>query len=139
MRFYNGLYLIISADAICLASYTSSMHAVMYNPAEPRLLATANAKEGLGLWDVRKPKRLTCNLKKRKIQIKNKIRKCKYRYILHLKTTDRLWLVAHNNLYNNTKLDLKKIIYTYFLQLFVKIRNQCCSTKCQQCPNKSLG
>lgn len=47
----------ISADAICLASYTSSMHAVMYNPAEPRLLATANAKEGLGLWDVRKPKR----------------------------------------------------------------------------------
>lgn len=43
------------------------MHAVMYNPAEPRLLATANAKEGLGLWDVRKPKRLTCNLKKRKI------------------------------------------------------------------------
>lgn len=45
-----------TADAICLASYTSSMHAVMYNPAEPRLLATANAKEGLGLWDVRKPK-----------------------------------------------------------------------------------
>jgi len=33
------------------------MHSVMYNPVEPRLLATANAKEGVGLWDVRKPKR----------------------------------------------------------------------------------
>lgn len=54
---YLVLFLLISADAFCLASYTSSMHAVMYNPAEPRLLATANAKEGLGLWDVRKPKR----------------------------------------------------------------------------------
>ncbi|XP_061173798.1 DDB1- and CUL4-associated factor 5-like isoform X2 [Saccostrea echinata] len=50
-----------ATDAICLASYTSSMHAVMFNPVEPRLLATANAKEGLGLWDVRKPK--SCLLK----------------------------------------------------------------------------
>lgn len=57
----NSAYLlyvfIIAADAICLASYSSSMHAVMYNPVEARLIATANAKEGLGLWDVRKPKR----------------------------------------------------------------------------------
>ncbi|KAK3093824.1 hypothetical protein FSP39_020659 [Pinctada imbricata] len=45
-----------SADAFVLANYTSSMHAVMYNPVEPRLLATANAKEGLALWDVRKPR-----------------------------------------------------------------------------------
>ena len=44
-------------DPFVLASYSSSMHAVMYNPAEPRLLATANAKEGLGLWDIRKPRR----------------------------------------------------------------------------------
>lgn len=57
----NSAYLlyvfIIAADAICLANYSSSMHAVMYNPVEARLIATANAKEGLGLWDVRKPKR----------------------------------------------------------------------------------
>ncbi|XP_045175109.2 uncharacterized protein LOC123536202 [Mercenaria mercenaria] len=44
------------ADPFCLANYTSSMHSVMYNPVEPRLLATANAKEGVGLWDVRKPR-----------------------------------------------------------------------------------
>lgn len=45
-----------STEPFVLASYTSSMHAVMYNPAEPRLLATANAKEGVGLWDIRKPR-----------------------------------------------------------------------------------
>ncbi|KAL4238831.1 DDB1- and CUL4-associated factor 5 [Mactra antiquata] len=44
------------ADPFCLANYTSSMHSVMYNPVEPRLLATANAKEGVALWDVRKPR-----------------------------------------------------------------------------------
>ncbi|XP_052105470.1 DDB1- and CUL4-associated factor 5-like [Mytilus californianus] len=45
-----------STDPFCLANYTSSMHAVAYNPVEPRLLATANAREGIGLWDIRKPK-----------------------------------------------------------------------------------
>ncbi|KAJ8309567.1 hypothetical protein KUTeg_014441 [Tegillarca granosa] len=45
-----------STDPFCLANYMSSMHAVMYNPIEPRLLATANAKEGIGLWDIRKPR-----------------------------------------------------------------------------------
>lgn len=45
-----------STDPFCLANYTSSMHAVMYNPVDPRLLATANAKEGIGLWDIRKPR-----------------------------------------------------------------------------------
>ncbi|XP_071079698.1 DDB1- and CUL4-associated factor 5-like isoform X1 [Haliotis cracherodii] len=50
-----------STDPFCLANYTSSMHAVMYNPIEPRLLATANAREGVGLWDIRKPK--TCCLR----------------------------------------------------------------------------
>ncbi len=29
----------------------------MFNPVEPRLLATANSKEGVGLWDIRKPRR----------------------------------------------------------------------------------
>jgi len=32
------------------------MHAVVYNPVEPRIIATANAKEGIGLWDIRSPK-----------------------------------------------------------------------------------
>lgn len=39
-----------------LASYVSPMHAVVYNPVEPRIIATANAKEGVGLWDIRRPK-----------------------------------------------------------------------------------
>ena len=38
-----------------MARYSTAFHAVMYNPSEPRLLATANTKEGLALWDVRKP------------------------------------------------------------------------------------
>ena len=50
-------YLLLSLDPFCLANYMSQMHAVMYNPAEPRLLATANSKEGVGLWDIRKPRR----------------------------------------------------------------------------------
>lgn len=29
----------------------------MFNPVEPRLIATANSKEGVGLWDIRKPRR----------------------------------------------------------------------------------
>lgn len=48
-------------DAFMLAGYTSAFHAVMYNPIETRLLATANAKEGIGLWDIRKP--CTCLLR----------------------------------------------------------------------------
>ncbi|KAK3603057.1 hypothetical protein CHS0354_015750 [Potamilus streckersoni] len=44
------------SDPFCLANYTSSMQSVIYNPMEPRLLATANAKEGVGLWDIRRPR-----------------------------------------------------------------------------------
>ncbi|KAM9294101.1 DDB1- and CUL4-associated factor 5 [Gastrophryne carolinensis] len=43
------------ADPFCLAHYPSAFHSVMFNPVEPRLLATANSKEGVGLWDIRKP------------------------------------------------------------------------------------
>ncbi|XP_068109952.1 DDB1- and CUL4-associated factor 5 [Hyperolius riggenbachi] len=42
-------------DPFCLAHYPSAFHSVMFNPIEPRLLATANSKEGVGLWDIRKP------------------------------------------------------------------------------------
>ncbi|XP_012258334.2 DDB1- and CUL4-associated factor 5 [Athalia rosae] len=44
-----------STESFCLAQYKSAFHSVMFNPAEPRLLATANAKEGVSMWDVRKP------------------------------------------------------------------------------------
>ena len=44
-------------EPFCLASYPSAFHSVMFNPVEPRLLATANSKEGIGLWDIRKPRR----------------------------------------------------------------------------------
>jgi len=50
------IYGVHVAGAFELASYASPMHAVVYNPAEPRLIATANAKEGVGLWDIRRPK-----------------------------------------------------------------------------------
>lgn len=44
-------------EPFCLANYPSAFHSVMFNPVEPRLLATANSKEGVGLWDIRKPQR----------------------------------------------------------------------------------
>ncbi|XP_043929922.1 DDB1- and CUL4-associated factor 5 [Protopterus annectens] len=46
----------VSGEPFCLAHYPSAFHSVMFNPAEPRLLATANSKEGVGLWDIRKPR-----------------------------------------------------------------------------------
>ncbi|XP_064489573.1 DDB1- and CUL4-associated factor 5-like [Ornithodoros turicata] len=45
-----------STDPLLLVASSSAFHAVTYNPQEPRLLATANSKEGAGLWDVRKPR-----------------------------------------------------------------------------------
>ena len=40
----------------CLAQYKHfSFHSVMFNPVDPVTLVTANAKEGIALWDVRKP------------------------------------------------------------------------------------
>ena len=79
------------ADAFCLANYTSSMHAVMYNPVEPRLLATANAKEGLALWDVRKPRRSVQALKHgSKLQLK-----------YHWKFADKVCISEWNLLFCN--------------------------------------
>ncbi|KAH8030248.1 hypothetical protein HPB51_006680 [Rhipicephalus microplus] len=46
-----------SSDPLLLATSTSPFHAVTYNPVEPRLLATANSREGAALWDVRCPRR----------------------------------------------------------------------------------
>ncbi|XP_031833772.1 DDB1- and CUL4-associated factor 5 isoform X2 [Nomia melanderi] len=41
-------------EMFCLANYKTAFHSVMFNPVEPKVLATANAKEGVSLWDVRK-------------------------------------------------------------------------------------
>lgn len=46
-----------STDPLVLVALRSAFHAVAYNPVEPRLVATANAKEGVALWDVRRPRR----------------------------------------------------------------------------------
>ncbi|XP_033106359.1 DDB1- and CUL4-associated factor 5-like, partial [Anneissia japonica] len=43
-------------EPFVLANYATSFHAVVYHPMESRFLATANCKEGLALWDVRKPR-----------------------------------------------------------------------------------
>lgn len=48
-------------DPFILANYNHSFHAVVYHPIEPCFLASANAKEGVALWDVRKPR--TCLLR----------------------------------------------------------------------------
>ncbi|CAL1534613.1 unnamed protein product [Lymnaea stagnalis] len=38
-----------------LADQDAAMHSIMYNPMDPVLLATANSKHGIGLWDIRMP------------------------------------------------------------------------------------
>ena len=47
----------VITEPFVLANYVTAFHAVVYHPQEPRFLATANAKEGIALWDVRAPKR----------------------------------------------------------------------------------
>ncbi|CAL1684031.1 unnamed protein product [Lasius platythorax] len=44
-----------TTETFCLAQYKSAFHSVMFNPVDSRMLATANAKEGVSMWDVRKP------------------------------------------------------------------------------------
>ncbi|XP_032691163.1 DDB1- and CUL4-associated factor 5 [Odontomachus brunneus] len=44
-----------ATETFCLAQYKTAFHSVMFNPVDPRMLATANAKEGVSMWDVRKP------------------------------------------------------------------------------------
>uniref|UniRef100_A0A8D8YJK2 DDB1- and CUL4-associated factor 5 n=1 Tax=Cacopsylla melanoneura TaxID=428564 RepID=A0A8D8YJK2_9HEMI len=47
-----------SEEAVELAVNSGPFHAVMYNPCESRLVATANSKDGIALWDTRKPREL---------------------------------------------------------------------------------
>lgn len=44
-----------TTETFCLAQYKTAFHSVMFNPVDSRMLATANAKEGVSMWDVRKP------------------------------------------------------------------------------------
>ncbi|XP_034941352.1 DDB1- and CUL4-associated factor 5 [Chelonus insularis] len=44
-----------NTEPLCLAQYKTPFHSVMFNPVEPRQLATANAEEGVSTWDIRKP------------------------------------------------------------------------------------
>lgn len=43
-------------DPVCLARYHDAFHAVQFHPVEPVFVVTANSREGVSLWDVRKPR-----------------------------------------------------------------------------------
>ncbi|XP_031783458.1 DDB1- and CUL4-associated factor 5 [Nasonia vitripennis] len=43
------------ASFFCLAQHKNPFHSVMFNPVNPVMLTTANLKEGVSMWDVRKP------------------------------------------------------------------------------------
>ncbi|CAL8111329.1 unnamed protein product [Orchesella dallaii] len=45
-------------DPFCLAKVPSAFHSAMFHPIEPRLVVTANSKEGVASWDVRMPKKV---------------------------------------------------------------------------------
>uniref|UniRef100_A0A1B6L8U1 Uncharacterized protein n=1 Tax=Graphocephala atropunctata TaxID=36148 RepID=A0A1B6L8U1_9HEMI len=47
-----------TSDPFALAICSNAFHGVMFNPCESQLIATANAKDGASLWDVRKPKKV---------------------------------------------------------------------------------
>ncbi|XP_068222264.1 DDB1- and CUL4-associated factor 5 isoform X2 [Palaemon carinicauda] len=45
-----------ASDPVCLARYHDAFHSVQFHPSEPTFIVTANSREGVSLWDVRKPK-----------------------------------------------------------------------------------
>jgi len=50
------------SDPLILALHSGQpFHAAVFCPSSPRLLATANNKRGIGLWDARRPARLAMN------------------------------------------------------------------------------
>jgi len=44
-----------TAEPLMVTGCSHPFHAVQFNPVEPRLLATANTKQGISLWDIRRP------------------------------------------------------------------------------------
>lgn len=53
LHFFNIFFFV---EPLCLAKYKTAFHAVMFNPIDPRFVATANTEEGIALWDNRKPR-----------------------------------------------------------------------------------
>ena len=49
-------FAVCNAEPFVLADSRTPMHSVHHNPVDPRLLASANSKDGIALWDVRVPK-----------------------------------------------------------------------------------
>ncbi|XP_066959054.1 DDB1- and CUL4-associated factor 5-like isoform X2 [Macrobrachium rosenbergii] len=45
-----------ASDPVCLARYHDAFHSVQFHPLEPTFIVTGNSREGVALWDVRKPK-----------------------------------------------------------------------------------
>ncbi|XP_071545634.1 uncharacterized protein [Panulirus ornatus] len=45
-----------ATDPVCLARYHDAFHAVQFHPIESMFVVTANSREGVSLWDVRKPR-----------------------------------------------------------------------------------
>ncbi|XP_045605789.1 dentin sialophosphoprotein isoform X2 [Procambarus clarkii] len=45
-----------ASDPVCLARYHDAFHAVQFHPIESMFVVTANSREGVSLWDVRKPR-----------------------------------------------------------------------------------
>ncbi|XP_053641546.1 DDB1- and CUL4-associated factor 5 isoform X3 [Cherax quadricarinatus] len=45
-----------ASDPVCLARYHDAFHAVQFHPVESMFVVTANSREGVSLWDVRKPR-----------------------------------------------------------------------------------
>ena len=46
----------VYAEPFVLAESRTPMHSVHHNPVDSRLLASANSKDGIALWDIRVPK-----------------------------------------------------------------------------------
>ncbi|KAL0269456.1 UNVERIFIED_CONTAM: hypothetical protein PYX00_007181 [Menopon gallinae] len=47
-----------NSEPVCLANFRTPFHGVMFNPCEPFLIATANSKVGVHIWDLRKPRQV---------------------------------------------------------------------------------
>ena len=47
--------LCILGSSSCIAQYESAFHAAVFNPVDCNLIATANSRKGVQLWDIRAP------------------------------------------------------------------------------------
>ena len=61
-RFFVILYSLSTEERVCLAMSTGSFHGVSFNPFDTSLIATANAHDGVILYDIRRPEKYVLNL-----------------------------------------------------------------------------